>query len=103
MNDLYAKLQGNWDWWLILGLAAQMLFSARFVIQWLASEKKRKSVIPTSFWYLSIFGSLGLLIYAIHRADPIFILAYFFNCFIYFRNLMLIFKERKQNDVSKKE
>ena len=103
MNDFYDKLQGNWDWWMLLGFAAQALFSARFVLQWVASERHRKSVIPISFWYLSIFGSLGVLIYAIHRADPVFILAYTFNSLIYARNLMLISKEKKRNDVCKEK
>ena len=99
MNDFYEKLLSKWDWWMVLGIAAQALFSARFVLQWLASEKHRKSVMPISFWYLSIFGSLGVLVYAIHRADPVFILAYAFNSLIYARNLMLIAKERKSNNV----
>ena len=103
MNSFYDKLQGNWDWWMLLGFAAQALFSARFVIQWLASERHRKSVIPIAFWYLSIFGSLGILVYAVHRADPVFILAYAFNCFIYARNLMLIARERKSKSVAQEK
>ena len=94
MNDLFAGLQEKWDWWLLLGFAAQAVFASRFVIQWIASEKRRESVIPLSFWYLSLVGSLGLLIYALKRADPVFILAYAFNGFIYIRNLMLIRRKR---------
>ena len=94
MNDLFAGLQEKWDWWLLLGFAAQAVFASRFVIQWIVSEKRRESVIPVSFWYLSLVGSLGLLIYALQRADPVFILAYLFNGFIYVRNLMLIRRKK---------
>ena len=80
--------------WLALGFLGQGLFSARFVVQWLASEKRGESVVPVSFWYLSIAGSLTVLAYAIYRRDPVFILAYGFNSFIYVRNLMLIHRKR---------
>ena len=94
MNDFFTGLQEKWDWWLLLGFAAQALFGSRFVIQWIASEKRRESVIPVSFWYLSLAGSLGLLVYAVQRTDPVFILAYAFNGFIYVRNLMLIRRKK---------
>ena len=83
--------------WLLLGFFAQGLFSARFLIQWIASEKAHKSVIPTVFWYLSIAGSVFLLAYAIYRKDPVFILGQSTGIFIYSRNLYLIFKERKKS------
>jgi lipid-A-disaccharide synthase-like uncharacterized protein len=76
--------------WLGLGFFAQLLFSMRFLVQWIASEKQKKSVVPIYFWYLSIGGSSLLLIYAIHRKDPVFILGQSMGLFIYFRNLMLI-------------
>ena len=82
--------------WLLLGFFAQGLFSARFLIQWIASEKAHKSVMPTVFWYLSIAGSIFLLAYAIYRKDPVFILGQTTGMFIYSRNLYLIYKERKQ-------
>jgi len=100
MTDLFSKLQDNWDWWLILGFAAQIVFSARFIIQWLASERRRESVMPVAFWYLSLGGSLGLLLYALHRGDPVFILAYAFNGFIYVRNLMLIRRKKTSDGVT---
>ena len=81
------------SWWVALGLVGQLLFASRFVIQWVASERKGKSVIPVPFWYLSLGGSAVLLIYSIHIADPVFILANILNSFIYIRNLMLIGKE----------
>lgn len=80
--------------WLAVGFIGQALFSARFVVQWLASEKRGESVVPISFWYLSIAGSLTVLAYALYRLDPVFILAYGFNSFVYVRNLMLIFRKR---------
>ncbi len=82
------------DAWLVLGLAGQLLFSARFLIQWIASEIKKRSVVPVAFWFLSIGGSLILLAYAIHRKDPVFILGQSAGLLIYTRNLVLIKKHR---------
>lgn len=82
------------DLWIILGLIGQFAFMGRFLLQWIASERVGKSIIPIHFWYLSIVGSLILLIYAIHRQDPIFILGYSGNSLIYVRNLILIYKEK---------
>lgn len=79
---------------LVLGFLAQGIFSARFLVQWLASEKAKKSVVPNMFWYLSIMGSLLLLIYAIYRKDPVFILGQAAGIFIYSRNLYLIFRDK---------
>lgn len=76
--------------WLVIGLIGQMIFSLRFIIQWLASEKAKKSIVPDVFWYLSIAGSLTLLTYAIHQKDPVFILGQAAGSFIYLRNLVLI-------------
>jgi lipid-A-disaccharide synthase-like uncharacterized protein len=76
--------------WIAIGLAGQALFSARFIIQWLASEKARRSVVPKTFWYFSLAGSAVLLAYAIHRVDPVFILGQAAGFAIYLRNLWLI-------------
>ena len=78
------------QFWLIVGFIGQGLFSARFVIQWLATEKNRKSVVPLAFWYFSIAGSLTLLAYALFRKDPVFVLGQMFGVFIYLRNLYFI-------------
>lgn len=86
--------------WLTLGLFAQFLFSMRFLVQWIASERQKKSVVPVHFWYLSIGGSLLLLVYAIHRKDPVFILGQSTGLFIYFRNLMLIYSKKGEPSVS---
>lgn len=80
--------------WLGIGLAGQGLFFGRFLIQWIASEKKGRSHIPISFWYLSLGGSFLLLSYSIYRQDPIFIVGFSINNIIYFRNLTLIKKEK---------
>lgn len=76
--------------WIFLGFFAQGLFSARFLVQWIASERRRKSVVPTAFWHLSLGGSALLLAYAIHRHDPVFILGQSFGVVVYLRNLMLL-------------
>tara|TARA_B100000989_G_scaffold295004_1_gene275150 strand:- start:949 stop:1245 length:297 start_codon:yes stop_codon:yes gene_type:complete len=83
---------------LIIGFTGQGLFASRFIVQWIYSEKIGKSSIPVIFWYLSIFGGMGLLTYAIFRQDPVIIVGQTFGIFIYVRNLFLIF--RKNNDKS---
>ena len=93
------KLLENLDAWVILGLTAQFFFFSRFIIQWIASERKGRSVVPVAFWYLSIIGSTGLLIYAIKRADPVFIIGQSMGSIIYLRNLTLIYRERRSQKV----
>jgi lipid-A-disaccharide synthase-like uncharacterized protein len=80
--------------WVILGLIGQGIFAARFLVQWIASEKKKESHIPLVFWYLSLAGSMILLAYAIYRRDPVFILGQTTGFIVYIRNLMLIYKKR---------
>lgn len=82
--------------WLGLGFLSQGFFCARFFVQWFVSELRKKSVIPTSFWYLSVFGSLGLLVYSIHKKDPVFIIGQFLGLLIYTRNICFI-KSAKKN------
>ncbi|HEX5132136.1 MAG TPA: lipid-A-disaccharide synthase N-terminal domain-containing protein [Candidatus Krumholzibacteria bacterium] len=82
--------------WLGLGFFAQALFAARFVVQWLKSERAGMSVMPVSFWYLSIFGSVLLLVYAIHKKDAVFILGQLTGSLIYTRNLYLIHQRRPE-------
>ncbi|WP_448821004.1 lipid-A-disaccharide synthase N-terminal domain-containing protein [Cetobacterium sp.] len=84
----------NWNIFLVIGFVGQGLFSMRFIIQWLASEKAKKSVIPFSFWTLSLSGSVFLLIYAIYKRDPVFILGQAPNVLIYSRNIYLIRKNK---------
>ena len=75
--------------WIVLGFVAQGLFTMRFLVQWIASERQRKSVVPVAFWYLSVAGGGLLLAYAIHRKDPVFILGQATGLLVYVRNLML--------------
>ncbi|HEY9182410.1 MAG TPA: lipid-A-disaccharide synthase N-terminal domain-containing protein [Gammaproteobacteria bacterium] len=76
--------------WLAVGFGGQLMFSARFLVQWLVSEKQRRSVIPTAFWYLSIGGGVMLLLYAVYKRDPVFIAGQATGVFIYARNLLLL-------------
>lgn len=81
--------------WVLVGLSGQLMFSMRFIIQWLASEKEHKSVIPVAFWYFSIIGGLILLAYALYRQDPVFVLGQALGIFVYARNLYLLHAERR--------
>jgi lipid-A-disaccharide synthase-like uncharacterized protein len=76
--------------WVIFGLCAQLMFTARFVVQWIASERARSSVMPVAFWYFSLLGGAMLLAYAIYRKDPVFVLGQSLGVVIYSRNLWLI-------------
>lgn len=82
------------DWWVILGFAAQALFTMRFLVQWIASERAGHSVIPMAFWVFSIFGGLLLLGYALYRKDAVFIAGQAFGVFVYVRNLYFVMRDR---------
>ena len=84
--------------WLGLGFVAQAIFASRFIVQWISSEKAGQSVVPIAFWYLSLGGSLLLLVYAIYRKDPVFIIGQSFGGLIYGRNLALIARKRSSED-----
>jgi lipid-A-disaccharide synthase-like uncharacterized protein len=84
----------DWSWLTLLGLVGNLTFSTRFLVQWLASEKKGESVIPVSFWHWSIVGSVIMCSYFIFQRDPVGILAYLPNTAIYMRNLHLIRKRQ---------
>ena len=84
-------------WWVVIGLTGQLAFTARFLVQWIASERERRSVVPLAFWYLSIAGGGILLAYAIYRRDPVFILGQSTGLLIYLRNLWLIHAERRRS------
>jgi lipid-A-disaccharide synthase-like uncharacterized protein len=81
--------------WLIIGFVGQALFGARFIIQWIVSEKKGESTIPLAFWYCSIGGAAVLLSYSIYKQDPVFIVGQSLGTVIYIRNLILIDKKKK--------
>ena len=90
MNFFGTSNSGQTYFWLGVGLFSQLLFFSRFLVQWIASEIKKESVIPVSFWYLSILGGLGLLVYSIYKKDPVFIVGQSLGVLIYLRNLVLI-------------
>ena len=90
----YRFLGLDWSYLMVLGFIGNALFSMRFLVQGLASERQRESVIPVSFWYWSIAGSAMMCVYFIFRRDPVGILAYLPNSLIYIRNLMLIRKRK---------
>jgi lipid-A-disaccharide synthase-like uncharacterized protein len=81
--------------WLIIGFIGQALFSMRFLVQWIASERKGESVVPVLFWYFSLAGGFTLLAYAIYKQDPVFILGQGAGAFVYIRNLVLIFRKKE--------
>ncbi|WP_448384332.1 lipid-A-disaccharide synthase N-terminal domain-containing protein [Desulfosoma sp.] len=81
--------------WLGVGFSAQALFSARFFVQWIASERAGRSVVPVAFWVLSVFGGTLLLAYALWRRDPVFIVGQGAGLIIYSRNLYLIYREKR--------
>lgn len=81
--------------WLGIGLAGQTMFMMRFVVQWIHSERHRKSVIPVSFWYLSLIGGVTVLAYGLHKAEPVIILGQLPGTFVYARNLILIRREHR--------
>lgn len=81
----------------LFGVAGQMIFFSRFLIQWIVSEKQKRSVIPMGFWYLSIVGGAMLLVYALWRRDPVISFGQAIGLFVYVRNLMLIRKPKPQS------
>jgi lipid-A-disaccharide synthase-like uncharacterized protein len=84
--------------WVLFGFLGQAIFASRFIFQWIASEKKKESFVPLSFWYLSIAGGVVLLIYALYKRDPVFAVGQASGLIVYARNLMLIAK-KKERDV----
>lgn len=82
--------------WIAIGFLGQALFSSRFLVQWVASERERRSIIPVAFWYFSLAGGLTLFSYALWRADPVFIAGQGMGIFIYVRNLILVRRERQR-------
>ena len=98
LSGLEGQLLNFWmrpdAWWIVIGFIGQLLFTMRFLVQWLASERAGKSVIPDLFWLFSIGGGSVLLAYAIYRADPVFIFGQGLGLFIYFRNVHFVLRDR---------
>ena len=88
----YDVFVARFDFWLFFGLVAQFVFGARFIVQWIASERAGKSVMPLAFWFFSMAGGLMTLVYGLVRRDPVIIFGQALSIVIYVRNLMLIFR-----------
>jgi lipid-A-disaccharide synthase-like uncharacterized protein len=93
LHDVFV---GNIDLGILIGYVAQAMFAMRFVVQWIASERAGKSVVPTAFWVFSIGGGIMLLGYAIYRKDPVFIIGQAFGVFVYLRNLQFVIRSGGQ-------
>jgi len=91
LHDVFV---GGADWGVLLGYVAQFLFAMRFVVQWIASERAGRSVVPMTFWVFSIGGGIMLLGYALYRKDPVFIIGQAFGVFVYLRNLQFVLRGR---------
>jgi lipid-A-disaccharide synthase-like uncharacterized protein len=89
LHDVFLS---NLHWGILIGYVAQIMFSMRFVVQWIASERAGRSVVPTMFWVFSIGGGVMLLGYAIYRKDPVFIIGQAFGVFVYLRNLQFVLR-----------
>ncbi|BAF87581.1 MULTISPECIES: lipid-A-disaccharide synthase N-terminal domain-containing protein [Azorhizobium] len=94
LHDVFVT---QFDGWVVLGFVAQVMFTGRFVVQWIASERAGRSVLPFAFWTFSLGGGTLLLIYAIYRRDPVFIAGQALSTFIYIRNLQFAIRERRAN------
>lgn len=97
LHDVFV---GNLDWGILIGYVAQALFAMRFVVQWIASERAGRSVVPTAFWVFSIGGGTMLLAYALYRKDPVFIIGQAFGLFVYLRNLQFVLRGKGQGAVA---
>ncbi|HRE22161.1 MAG TPA: lipid-A-disaccharide synthase N-terminal domain-containing protein [Rhabdaerophilum sp.] len=93
LHDVFVT---NFTWWAAMGVFGQLFFAARFIVQWIASERAGRSVVPLAFWFFSIGGAAIVLAYGIHKRDPVIILGQALSFLIYFRNLALIAKEKRE-------
>ena len=93
-NYLYDVFVAKFDFWLGFGLVAQLLFTARFLVQWISSERAGQSVVPMAFWFFSMGGGLMTLVYGIVKREPVIILGQAMATVVYVRNIMLIVKNR---------
>jgi lipid-A-disaccharide synthase-like uncharacterized protein len=95
-NYLHDVFVLQFDAWVVVGFIAQALFSARFLVQWIASERAGRSIIPTAFWLFSIGGGVLLFAYSLYRKDPVFIAGQGLGLFVYLRNLYFVLRDRRQ-------
>jgi len=91
---IYDVFVAKFDFWLAFGLIAQLFFTARFLVQWISSERAGKSVVPMAFWFFSIGGGMMTLVYGIVKREPVIIIGQALSTIIYLRNIMLIVKNR---------
>jgi lipid-A-disaccharide synthase-like uncharacterized protein len=91
---LYDVFVAKFDFWLAFGLVAQLFFTARFLVQWISSERAGKSVVPIAFWFFSMGGGLMTLVYGVVKREPVIIVGQGLATIIYIRNIMLIMKDR---------
>ena len=96
LDYVYDVFVARFDFWLAFGIVAQLIFTARFLVQWIASERAGRSTVPLAFWILSIVGGMMTLAYGIERREAVIIMGQVLAVFIYIRNLMLIFRNRKR-------
>src|SRR5256885_15904062 len=95
-NYLHEVFVVQFDAWVVVGFVAQALFSARFLVQWIASERAGRSIIPTAFWLFSIGGGVLLFAYSLYRKDPVFIAGQGLRLFVYLRNLYFVLREKSR-------
>ena len=93
LDYVYDVFVATFDFWLAFGIVAQLVFTGRFLVQWVASERAGRSVVPVAFWVLSMVGGMMTLVYGIQRREPVIIMGQVLAVFIYVRNLMLIFRK----------
>ena len=91
---------GHFNYWVLVGLLGQVAFSLRFIIQWLVSERKKESVIPVAFWYLSLLGGVILFVYAVYRRDIVFTIGQGSGLIVYVRNIALISRRKRTERAS---
>src|SRR5258708_39358701 len=95
-NYFYDVFVAKFDFWLAFGLIAQLLFTARFLVQWISSERAGQSVVPMAFWFFSMAGGLMTLVYGIAKREPVIIVGQMAATVVYVRNIMLILKNRSK-------
>ncbi len=96
LAEFLDRVVDNLSFWAIVGFGGQAIFASRFIVQWIHAERVRRSEIPLAFWYISLFGGVTLLVYAVHRADLVFIIGQVSGLVVYARNLHLIYRERRR-------
>lgn len=99
-NYLHDVFVVQFDTWVVIGFIAQALFSARFLVQWIASERAGRSIIPTAFWLFSIGGGVLLFAYSLYRKDPVFIAGQGLGLFVYMRNLYFVLRDRRHGQAT---